>query len=214
MAQRVVEQHGVLGHHGGDGPQRILPQVSDVDAVNLHAPAGHVVHAEQEPQQGALTAARGTDDTHALTLRDVEGHVLDNPPPSDGAAVGERHVPEGHPGPALLRGQGLCAVRYGARGAHHLEHGLHVHQRLPQLAVEEPEELQRRPQLQQQPVGHHEVADPRGDGPDKLQPAPADTQRRGRQHARHATREYHRLPRVERRARALAPQRRLVVTPK
>ena len=52
-------------------------------------------------------------------------------------------------------GRSVEPSRMGRAQAQDAEKGVHVHQRLPQLTVEPAQELQRAPQLQQQPLRHH-----------------------------------------------------------
>ena len=62
VADRVVEQHGVLRHHADRRAQAFLRHVADVLAVDPDAALGHVVEAEQQPADGGLARAGRPDD--------------------------------------------------------------------------------------------------------------------------------------------------------
>ena len=62
----VVEEDGVLRDHADRGAERGLRHVADVLPVDGDAAAGHVVEAEEEPRDGRLAGAGGTDDRDRL----------------------------------------------------------------------------------------------------------------------------------------------------
>mmetsp|Transcript_28372 Transcript_28372/g.54049 ORF Transcript_28372/g.54049 Transcript_28372/m.54049 type:complete len:243 (+) Transcript_28372:418-1146(+) len=77
--------------------------------------------------------------------------------------VPEAHIDELQIHPPSSIGQERPPIRDLGLEPQHVEHGLHVHQGLPQLPVEEPQKTERSPQLQQQTVHQHQI--PRGDAP-------------------------------------------------
>mmetsp|Transcript_33575 Transcript_33575/g.73269 ORF Transcript_33575/g.73269 Transcript_33575/m.73269 type:complete len:581 (+) Transcript_33575:892-2634(+) len=159
VEERVVEERRVLRHDGGGGADGGEGEVAGVLLVQEHRAGRRIVHPQQHLQQRGLAGAGGPDDGDVLAAADVEGHAAQH------LAVGvvpEPHILELHLHPPLLLGQLEGPVLHFGHDVEHVEHRLHVHQRLPQLAVEESEEAQRRPQLHQQSVHQDEVA--RGDG--------------------------------------------------
>ena len=65
VADRVVEQDGVLRHDADRGAQRFLRDVADVLAVDQNAPAADLVEAEQQARDGRFAGTGGTDHRHA-----------------------------------------------------------------------------------------------------------------------------------------------------
>ena len=62
VADRVVEEHGVLRDDADRGAKALLRHVADVLPVDQDAPAGHVVEAEEQPRDRRLARARRADD--------------------------------------------------------------------------------------------------------------------------------------------------------
>ena len=80
VADRIVEQHGVLRHHADRGAQRGLRHVANVLAVDQDAAAGDVVEAEQQPRNRRLAGAGRPDDGDGVPGGDVEAQALEDRP--------------------------------------------------------------------------------------------------------------------------------------
>ena len=161
LADGRVEERRVLGHDADGVPQVADVVVPDVAAADGHAAAVDVVEAEEEPQERRLAAARRAHDGHGLARFDLEGQAVDD---FAGGLVGERHVVEDDRRRRADDPLALVAAprRHGARLlVQQLEHGVHVHERLVDLAVDHADEIQRDRELEQEAVDEHQVADGR-----------------------------------------------------
>ena len=72
VADRAVQQRGVLGHHGDMGAQALLRHPGDVLAVDQDAARLDLVEAQQQVDQGRFAGARVADEADALARRDGE----------------------------------------------------------------------------------------------------------------------------------------------
>ena len=70
VADRAVQERGVLRHHGDLPPQRILRHAGDVLAVDQDAPALEVVQAQQQRGDRGLAGAARADEPDLLAGRD------------------------------------------------------------------------------------------------------------------------------------------------
>ena len=159
VADGVVEQHRVLGNHADRRAQAALGDVAQILAVDQHRAAGRVVEAEQQPRQGRFARARGAHHRHRLARLHREAH-----PAQDLALgiVGEADVAELHP--PLGRDEGPRPGPVGDLGRllQQVEHGVHVDQRLADLAIDRAEEAERQGDLDHVGVDHDEVAHGQG----------------------------------------------------
>mmetsp|Transcript_971 Transcript_971/g.3537 ORF Transcript_971/g.3537 Transcript_971/m.3537 type:complete len:371 (+) Transcript_971:572-1684(+) len=118
-----------------------------------------VVEAEEEPEDGALSASAGPHDREAPARRDGEGDPVQHRP-APGVWVGEGDVLEGH----LQGSRGLQLdrprlVHNGRTLLKQREHVPHVDHGLPDLPVRRAQEVERKGELEQQAVDQHEVPD-------------------------------------------------------
>ena len=72
VADRIVEQHGVLRHHADRRAQAVLGHVADVLPVDQDAALGHVVEPEQQAADGGFARARSARRSPACARRDGE----------------------------------------------------------------------------------------------------------------------------------------------
>jgi len=84
---RAAEQERLLGDDPDLVPDVVLGHLADVDAVERDRPAGHVVEARDEVDEGRLAAAGAADDGGRLTGRGTERDPAE-------ARVAEFHVVE------------------------------------------------------------------------------------------------------------------------
>jgi hypothetical protein len=78
VAHRASEQHRVLQHEADRAAQPVEPVVAQLDAVDRHAAGAGVVEAGDQAHDGGFAAAGGADNTHRLTGRNAEAHVLEH----------------------------------------------------------------------------------------------------------------------------------------
>ncbi len=79
VADRAVQQRGVLRHQADLAAQRILRDVGDVLPVDEDAAALDVVEAQQQVDQRRLAGARAADQPDLLAGRDGQRQILDDP---------------------------------------------------------------------------------------------------------------------------------------
>ena len=167
VADRVVEQHGVLRHHADRRAQAVLREVAQIVAVDQDAPAGHVVEAEQQAADGRFAGAGRPDDRELAAGGHGEAHAL-----AGSRAPACSRTARPRTGSSPPRRSARCGgERDGARPVRDLlvhgeqaEHLLHVHQPLLDLAIDEAEEIERLVELHQIGVHQHELADRHGAG--------------------------------------------------
>ena len=76
VADRPVQQRGILGYHGDLGAQAFLGDAGDVLAVDYDAAGFGAVEAEQQVDQGGFAGAGMADQADALARCDVEVEVV------------------------------------------------------------------------------------------------------------------------------------------
>ena len=107
VADRALEEPGVLQHHP-DLRAEILPvHVGDVDSVEGDTAAVQFVEAHHQIDQGGLTGSGWSDDGHRLARLDGEGQILDEGPV---LVVAERDVLEAHPTVRIFEQAGVIFV--------------------------------------------------------------------------------------------------------
>ena len=119
-------------------------------------PASHVVEAIEQPRKRRLAGSAGTDDCDLAARGHVEGHVVQDLPLR---VVAEFHMVESH-----RQGSGRQVDRVGAVFDlavlfEQPEHPIHVGERLLDLPVHHPEEVERDIELNEQAVDEHEIAE-------------------------------------------------------
>ena len=91
VRDRIVEEHGVLGHDAHVGADALLGVVAQGDAVDEDFAARGVVEAGQEFAEGRFSASRGSDERDGLPAADFERDAVDH---LARTVVGEVHVAE------------------------------------------------------------------------------------------------------------------------
>ncbi len=91
LPYRVGEEEDVLLHDPDPSAERGQSYVPDVDSVDQDGSGRRLVESGNEPAEGGLSAARGSDDRQRLSRPDPEIHA---PEDADAGVVGERNVPE------------------------------------------------------------------------------------------------------------------------
>ncbi|KPY99772.1 Transposase, family [Pseudomonas syringae pv. aptata] len=79
LANRAVQQRGVLGDHADLRAQAFLGDFGNILAVDEDPPALHVVHAQQQVDQRRLARAGRSDQADLLTRSDVQVEVVNDP---------------------------------------------------------------------------------------------------------------------------------------
>jgi hypothetical protein len=150
----VIEQWCILRHDTNGATQTVERNVANVLTINEDATFLRIVVAEQEAQDGGLSAPRRPDDGDFLAGRDSQGEVFD-----DGSigSISKSHVLEFDF--ALAQGE-----RWGVGLVYDLdvdflqvEESLHVEEGLAQFAVHGAEEVQGHRELKNELVNHDEV---------------------------------------------------------
>jgi hypothetical protein len=93
LADRVVEQHGVLRHHRDRGPDARLSQLADVLAIDQNAAGAWIIETEQQPGDARFAGAGRADDRNLAARLDGEAHVVER---AASGAVVEGDALEGH----------------------------------------------------------------------------------------------------------------------
>ena len=76
VLDRAVEQIGVLRHHGDHPAHRIRIERAQVLAADADRAGLRIVQAQQQPHDGGLAGAAGTDHADALAGGDAERQAL------------------------------------------------------------------------------------------------------------------------------------------
>ena len=95
-----VEQIGFLGHHADAVPQGLKILLPHVHAVKEHPSPAHVPQPGNQVHDGALSAAAGADDRHAVPAFQFKRNILQNRPV---LRICEGHVLKAYLAPPLLR---------------------------------------------------------------------------------------------------------------
>ena len=207
IGDRIVEQHRILRHHADGFAQRSLRDLADILAIDGDAARRGFIEAEQQPRDRRFAGARGSDDGDCLARRRLERNAAQD------LALGivvELDVFEADI--ALRDDKRLGAWNVLNLGVllENIEHQFDIDDRLLDVAIDHPHEVQRLIKLQHHQVEQREIADAVAAAANAL-------------HAHHddddeADGENYRLPRVEHgersigaHAQALVALHRLVV---
>lgn len=134
VANGVVEERRILWDNTNRLAKRLLANVANVLTINENSARLDVVVAEQEPQDGALSATARPDDGDLLPGGDGEGEVLEN---RAIRAVAKSDVFEANLAAlAQVKRRSVGLVLYGNVDLLQVEERLHVEQRLAQLTVD------------------------------------------------------------------------------
>ncbi|MPM25386.1 hypothetical protein SDC9_71877 [bioreactor metagenome] len=155
VADRIVEQHGVLRHHADRVVQALLGDVAEVLPVDPDRAAGDVVEAEEKPPDRRLARARGADQCHALPRRHGQRDPLQDRPVR---VIGEFHRVETDlaAGDLQRRRAGLVLDLGGL--VQQVEHLAHVDKCLTDLAIDRAEEAERHGDLDHVGLHHDKIA--------------------------------------------------------
>ncbi len=155
VAQRVVEQHGVLWDHADVATQAGLAQPADIVAADPDHAGVHVVETEDQASKRGFAGAAGTDHRNGLPGGDLQAHALKN---RAAAVVTEMHVFEGDGGRCSGQIHGRLRVLDLRLDIREPKHATDVGQCLFDLPVDEAQEIQRHKQLQHVRVDQHQIA--------------------------------------------------------
>ncbi len=155
VADRVVEQNGVLRHHANRSVQARLRHRAQVLPVDPNRPAVHIVEAKQQPPDGRLARPGRPHQRHRLPRSRVKRQPLQDRPRG---IVAEGDILEHDPPTADLQVRRAGRVRHFGGLFEQAKHLVHIDQRLPDLAVDRAEEIERHGDLHHVGVDHHEVA--------------------------------------------------------
>ena len=155
VADRVIEQHGVLRHHADGRVQTVLRHRTHILPIDAQRAVPHIVEAKEQPPDGGFARPGGANDGHGLSRFGHNRHSAQDGPCG---VIAKGHVVQLDPARRYLQGARI-------RGVHHLgglfqqvEHLAHIHQRLPDLAIDRAEEVQRHGDLDHVGVDHDKVA--------------------------------------------------------
>src|SRR5450756_782038 len=96
VPKRSGEEHGLLQRNANMAAQRSKGHVPDVDAVDCHAAAAHIVEARDEVDQRRLARTGLTKDRHRLSRLGDEVHILEYRLTAL-VIVAERYMLKSHP---------------------------------------------------------------------------------------------------------------------
>ncbi len=156
VADRVVEQHGVLRDHADGRAQRYLRHVADILTVDQDAAAGDVVEAEQQPRDRRLAGAGRPDDRDRVPGRHLEADALQD---RTRRLIGEADIVEADRALRHLQSRRARLVLDLRIARQHAEHDLDIGHRLLDLAIDHAHEIQRLIELDHHGVDHDEIAD-------------------------------------------------------
>ena len=140
VTHRIVEQHGVLRNDADDGAQRCLRHVADVLAVDRHAARFDIVEAIENAGDRRLARARRAHDRDRLAGRHGEADALEH---HALRIVGEHDIVETDLAARDFERLGARLVRHFLRLMQQAEHGVHVHQRLRDFAIDRAQQIER-----------------------------------------------------------------------
>ncbi len=126
VADRTVQQRGVLGDHADIGAQAFLADLGNVLPVDEDAPAFQVIEAQQQVDQRRLTRTRRPDQADLLARTNFDAQATDHPAL---LAVVEMYVLEAHAALLHLQRPGVLGVKHIARpddALHAVLHGADV----------------------------------------------------------------------------------------
>src|SRR5271169_997249 len=112
VADRAVQQRGILRHHCDLSAQALLGDRGDVLPVDQDPAALQVEEAQQQIDEGGFAGARRSDEADALAGRDREVDPVENAP---GSAVSETHTLEPYSSPLDLQLDRIGPVRHLTR---------------------------------------------------------------------------------------------------
>src|SRR5581483_4691383 len=104
VADRGVEQVGLLRDDADRAVQRLERELADVVAIDADAAFGRVVEAGEEVRQGGLAGARWADEGGDAAGRDLQGDVVEG---AGARAVGEADVLVRHAAFDVAEGAGV-----------------------------------------------------------------------------------------------------------
>ena len=175
VADRIVEQHGILRHDPDGAAQAILRHLGDILAVDGHGTALHIIEAIEDAAERRFAGAGMADDGELGTRRHIEGHVAED---LAALVIAEIDMREAHMRAADGQRRSPGHIGDLGRRVDQAEHRFHVDQALLDLAIDHAEHVQRPEQLRQQRVDQHHIAD----GEPALMPAPDSIAHRRRHH--------------------------------
>ena len=156
VIKAVVKEHRILGHDADGCPQTVLGHAAQILAIDQDAPARHVVEAKQEPGEGRFPRPAVPHHRHLLARADLETKVAQDGPLR---LVMESDPLETDGAPPQDQGPGVGGVPDLRFPLQQLEHQVHVRQGILDLAIDDPEKIQRDEDLQQEGVDQHQVTD-------------------------------------------------------
>ena len=122
LTNGAVEQQRLLRHVGNLAAQTLLRAARDVLAVHEHAPALHVVQAQQQLGERRLARARFAHQTHALARRHMERQVVEHALARRGITVCKAQVLKINRALAHLELGGVLVVCHQTRLVQHARH--------------------------------------------------------------------------------------------
>ncbi len=144
VADRVVEQHGILRDDADRGAQARLRHLCNILPVHGHAPAGQVVETVEDARERRLARPRRPDHRHRLSRCDDQVDALQY------VAVGiiaEADILEPHLAPLDGQRRGAGHILHFRLRIDQVEHRAHVDHALPNGAIDPAEHVERAEQL-------------------------------------------------------------------
>ncbi|MND61060.1 hypothetical protein D3C80_523060 [compost metagenome] len=126
VANRAVQQRGVLGDHADGAAQAVLGDLGHVLPVDADFPTVHVVETQQQVDQGGLASAGAADQTDFFARADVQAQVVEY---LTLAVVVEADLVETHRAPLGYQLGSAGRIRYlgaAGEGGHAVLHGADV----------------------------------------------------------------------------------------
>jgi hypothetical protein len=140
IRDRVIKQHGLLGHDADLRPQRLEGHLPNVPTVDVNPACAHIEEPRDQIYQGRLPCSAAPDDRHHLPRRHRERQVPENRPRVR-IFVRETHVTELNRRRKRRQRIGGDRFRHFGVGVHHLEDAIGRRDRLLQIGIDAAELL-------------------------------------------------------------------------
>ena len=132
-----------------------LLYIADVLAINPDRTLGDIIKPEQQPTDGRLARSRGANKRHLVTRPHSQRNTLED---RACRVISEAHIVKNNLAAPHSNGGRTGLVHHLCRLAEKPEHLAHIHQSLPNFAVNRAQKVQRHGDLDHIGVDHHEIA--------------------------------------------------------
>ena len=144
-----------MRHHADARMQALLRHVAQVLPVDAHRATIDIIEAEEKPPDGRFARTGRADQRHGFARADLEGQAFQDGPRR---VIAKLHIVELDLSPGAVQLPRAVTIHHIGGLAQQVEHLAHIDQRLPDLAIDRAEEVQRQGDLDHVGVDHDEIA--------------------------------------------------------